>query len=83
MATLTETIRPVSLATQARDPQGFARAFGGSFQRYGFAVIEQHGLDQGLLDAALADTKAFFALPDEAKRAYHQPGTGGARGRRG
>ena len=31
-------------------------------------------------EAAIAYTTTFFALPEETKRKYHQPGTGGARG---
>lgn len=73
-------IQPVSMTRYGSDFQGFAEDLGASFARYGFAVIADHGLDQGVIDAAVADAKAFFALPTEAKRRYHQPGTGGARG---
>lgn len=73
-------IQPVSMTRYGPDFQGFADDLGASFARYGFAVIADHGLDQGAIDAALADAKAFFALPTEAKQKYHQPGTGGARG---
>lgn len=62
------------------DPQGFARAMGESYARYGFAVVRDHGLDQGVIDRALAATKAFFALPDEVKRRYHVAGGAGQRG---
>ena len=60
--------------------QDFADALGASFARYGFAVVAGHGLDQNVIDAAIGDAKTFFALPDATKRAYHEPGTGGARG---
>lgn len=70
----------LSLANAARDPQAFAADFGGSFSRYGFAVIADHGIDQALIDKAWALTKAFFDLPVEIKQRYHVPGTGGARG---
>ena len=73
-------IEPVSMTRYGSDFEGFADALGGSFERYGFAVIGDHGLDQAMLDEALDQTKAFFALPDEVKRRYHIPGTGGARG---
>ena len=73
-------IPPVSFAQSKTDPKAFAEALGGSFRRYGFAVVSDHGLDAALIDGALQRTKAFFALPEEAKRAYHEPGTGGARG---
>lgn len=73
-------IEPVSMSLYEADFQTFADRLGASFERYGFAVVADHGLDQKIIDAALDDAKAFFALPEEVKRAYHQPGTGGARG---
>src|SRR3546814_1805567 len=59
---------------------GIADELGNSFAEYGFAVIRDHGIPQELIDRAEARSKEFFALPEEAKRAYHQPGGGGARG---
>ncbi|HYD46133.1 MAG TPA: 2-oxoglutarate and iron-dependent oxygenase domain-containing protein [Phenylobacterium sp.] len=76
---LAERIEPVSLADQARDEAAFAQALGGSFARYGFAVVEDHGLPQDRIDQAIADAKAFFALPTEVKRRY-VVGVGGQRG---
>jgi isopenicillin N synthase-like dioxygenase len=76
----TADVPTLSLATQEGDPDGFARAFGGSFERFGFAVIADHGIPQALIDRAWAETAALFALPDEEKRGYHTPGGGGARG---
>ncbi|MGI4731402.1 MAG: isopenicillin N synthase family dioxygenase [Janthinobacterium lividum] len=70
----------LSLADQASDPEGFARAFGGSFRRYGFAIVADHGIPQPLIERAWAETAALFALPDDEKRGYHRPGGGGARG---
>lgn len=64
----------------SQDFQAFADAFGGSFQRYGFAVVTDHGLDQDVIEHAVAKTKEFFALPEDVKRSYHIPGGGGARG---
>ena len=63
-----------------RDFEAFAQSFGASFQRYGFAVVADHGLDQQVIDAATARTKEYFALPEEVKRSYHITGGGGARG---
>ena len=57
------SVTPVSLSLSDTDPQAFAAAIGGSFERYGFAVVADHGLDPELVELALADTKAFFALP--------------------
>ena len=73
-------IIPVSMTRYDADFQGFSDDLGASFARYGFAVVADHGLDEAVIGAALDDAKAFFALPDAVKRAYHQPGTGGARG---
>ena len=73
-------ITPVSMSRYDADFQGFADDLGASFTRYGFAVVADHGLDETVIQAAIADAKAFFALPEDVKRAYHQPGTGGARG---
>ncbi|WP_066721290.1 isopenicillin N synthase family dioxygenase [Sphingomonas pituitosa] len=70
----------LSLEEQAGDPEGFARAFGQSFQRFGFAVVRDHGVPQELIDRAWRLTKAFFDLPEEDKRGHFIPGGGGARG---
>ena len=70
-------ITPVSMKQHDADFQAFSDALGASFTRYGFAVIADHGLDEGRIAAAIDDAKAFFALPEEVKRQYHQPGTGG------
>ena len=70
----------VSLADQARDPEGFAAALGGSFERFGFAMVSDHGIPQDLIDRAWAMTKSFFDLPEEVKRSYFVAGGGGARG---
>ncbi len=70
----------LSLADQASDPDGFAQAFGSSFQRFGFAIVADHGIPQDLIARAWAETEALFALPDTEKREYHVPGGGGARG---
>lgn len=62
------------------DFHSFSQDLGTSFRRYGFAVVSDHGLDDTIIRAAIADAKAFFDLPESVKRTYHQPGTGGARG---
>ena len=73
-------IKPVSMSRFDSDFEGFSRDLGESFVRYGFAVVADHGLDQGVIDRALADAKAFFAQDADTKRQWHEPGTGGARG---
>jgi isopenicillin N synthase-like dioxygenase len=59
---------------------GFARDFGESFQRFGFAMVTDHGMDPRLLDTAWANAKAFFSLPETQKRNYAIAGKGGQRG---
>jgi isopenicillin N synthase-like dioxygenase len=78
MTTLT-AVPPLSLSRAVDDPDAFASDFGGSFHRFGFAIIADHGIDQGLIDRAWAATKAFFAQPVDAKMPYKSP-KGGARG---
>jgi isopenicillin N synthase-like dioxygenase len=81
---LTDTILAevplVSMKGQAADPDGFAQQIGRSFERFGFAMVSDHGVDQAVVDRAWAMTKAFFALPEADKRAYFIEGGGGARG---
>lgn len=72
-------IAPVSFHAFASDFDAFARDLGGSFARYGFAVVADHDLAPGRTAAALAAAKTFFALPEAVKRAY-VTGAGGQRG---
>ena len=72
-------ITPVSFALYTSDFDRFAVELGASFERYGFAVVSDHDLGQAGIDAAIADAKAFFALPEDTKRAYVS-GQGGQRG---
>ena len=64
----------------ARPLDEVAAELGKSFEDYGFAVIRDHGIPQDLIDRAEAMSKAFFALPEAAKKAYKVEGGGGARG---
>jgi isopenicillin N synthase-like dioxygenase len=80
MATTLESIASVSLAQSNSDPERFAAAIGGSFERYGFAVVADHGIPADLIARAEDKARAFFALPEDVKRRYHLAGGGGARG---
>ncbi|AUW58090.1 flavonol synthase [Sphingobium sp. SCG-1] len=68
------------LSLDTEDVQSFANAFGGSFSQFGFAMVRDHGMDENLVADAWAKAKAFFALPEETKRAYILQGGGGQRG---
>src|SRR5690606_17297816 len=62
------------------DRQAFVAEIGAAYREWGFCGISGHQIPAATIDAAYAAFKAFFALPDEVKRRYHLPGTGGARG---
>ena len=62
------------------DKADFAKAFGRSFQQFGFAMVRDHGMDQQLIDAGWAMAREFFALPDTVKRRYDARNNGGQRG---
>jgi len=71
---------PVSMRSYTSEPRAFCEALGRSFRETGFAVITDHGLDQDLIDQAVAAAKAFFALPDSVKQRYYNESHGGQRG---
>ncbi len=70
---LQDSIEPVSFDLYAKDFPAFTRALGDSFARWGFAVISDHGLPQAGVEAALDQTRAFFALPNATKLKYKLP----------
>jgi isopenicillin N synthase-like dioxygenase len=80
MATTLDSVASVSLTQSDQDPEAFAAAIGGSFERYGFAVVADHGIPDDLIARAEEKARAFFALPEDVKRRYHLSGGGGARG---
>jgi isopenicillin N synthase-like dioxygenase len=77
---LSADITPIPLSMVESDLAAAAAGFGDAFARTGFAVVSDHGIDQALIDRAMAATKAFFALPADVKRRYVVPGGGGQRG---
>lgn len=77
---MTTYFDPISFSLWKTDKDKFAKDLGRSFRETGFAVITDHGLDQEIIDRAVTDTKAFFALPEDIKQAYHDARIGGQRG---
>jgi isopenicillin N synthase-like dioxygenase len=77
---LLHTVPVCSLVKQEHSPEEFATALGRSFQTFGFAIVADHGIDPDLIARTWDLTRAFFALPVEAKTRYVLEGTGGARG---
>jgi isopenicillin N synthase-like dioxygenase len=75
-----DNIASVSLKDADRDPKAFANELGQSFVDYGFAIVRDHGIPQDLIERAEQLSKQLFALPEEIKRKYLIPGSGGARG---
>lgn len=62
------------------DREAFVAELGAAYREWGFAGIRNHGIPQQLIDDAYAVFKQFFALPEEVKKQYILPGSGGARG---
>ena len=52
------------------DFDGFVRALGEAYERYGFVILEEHGIEQELITTAMERSKAFFACDDACKRKY-------------
>ena len=77
--TLPPRIEPVSFAGFGRDFAAFSDTLGASFERFGFAVISDHGIPQARIDAAVEAGKKFFALTEAQKLKYKLP-VGGQRG---
>jgi isopenicillin N synthase-like dioxygenase len=75
-----EALPALSMRDRRADPAKFAQAMGDSYERFGFAVVRDHGLDAGVIERALQATKDFFALPEDVKRRYHIAGGAGQRG---
>ncbi len=78
MATMTAAVPCISMDTL--NFADFSAEFGGSFERYGFAMVTGHGLDPALVARAWDMTAQFFAQDEATKRRYLIPGSGGARG---
>jgi isopenicillin N synthase-like dioxygenase len=64
----------------ASDPNALGAALGGSFGRYGFAIVVDHGLDPLLVRRAWELTKELFDRDDTYKRRGYKAGIAGARG---
>ena len=62
------------------DRDAFVAELGAAYREWGFCGLSHHGIAGEALDGPYRAFKEFFALPDEVKRKYHLPGTGGARG---
>ncbi|WP_336987051.1 isopenicillin N synthase family dioxygenase [Altererythrobacter aquiaggeris] len=70
----------IASVSLARPLEELSDELGQSFAEYGFAIVRDHGVPADLIAKGEQLSRDFFALPDDAKRAYHNPGQGGARG---
>jgi isopenicillin N synthase-like dioxygenase len=62
------------------DREAFVAELGAAYREWGFCGIRGHGIPQAQIDRAYDVFQRFFALPEETKKRYHVPGSGGARG---
>jgi isopenicillin N synthase-like dioxygenase len=79
-ASPSQSAASIASVSLARPIEEVSEQLGRSFAEYGFAIIRDHGIPADLIARAEDVAKTFFALPEEAKRAYHVKGGGGARG---
>lgn len=77
---MTDTAVNIASVSLNQPLETIADDLGRSFAEFGFAVVRDHRISQDLIEQAEAASKAFFALPEDTKRAYHKPGIGGSRG---
>lgn len=60
--------------------EAFVYQLGKAYEDIGFAAVKNHLLPDELVDELYEQTKAFFALPEEVKEKYSDPGLAGQRG---
>jgi isopenicillin N synthase-like dioxygenase len=77
---VTASIPTLDIQRFDTDRDAFVAELGAAYREWGFAGIRNHGIPQAQIDLAYRVFQAFFALPEETKRKYHVPGSGGARG---
>ena len=73
-------LTPIPMTLWRTGPEAFGAALMTSFEAFGFAVVSDHGLDQGVIDRSTQMAHRFFALPEAEKRRWLVPGQAGARG---
>ncbi|MEO0541978.1 MAG: 2-oxoglutarate and iron-dependent oxygenase domain-containing protein, partial [Cyanobacteria bacterium P01_A01_bin.105] len=79
---LAQTIPVLSLrdfSSPTRQSQ-FVQALGAALEQFGFFALEDHGIDDRLIQSAYGAAEAFFALPETTKRHYEKAELKGQRG---
>ncbi len=78
------SIPSVDLNDFTNDDNAAKKAFSGklgeAFETVGFVAVKNHGLTNELIIELYKEVKAFFDLPETAKRKYEIEGLGGQRG---
>lgn len=64
----------------AEDKARFTQQLFSGIKDYGFIILKEHGVPQGLFDEAYALLKNLFAMPSDVKMKYVSPSGGGQRG---
>jgi isopenicillin N synthase-like dioxygenase len=64
----------------AAERQDFVSDLYSAFKEYGFVILENHCVDEDLLNKAYSLSKQLFSLPLDTKKQYYVPGGGGQRG---
>jgi isopenicillin N synthase-like dioxygenase len=78
--TMITTVPTIDLRRFDTEREQFVDEMGNAYRTFGFCCFSNHGIPEALIRLAYEDFRDFFALPDEIKRQYYAPGTGGARG---
>ena len=58
----------------------FVQELGKAYQEVGFVAVQNHGIDQQLVDGFYNAVESFFAMPDDIKSKYEIAGLAGQRG---
>lgn len=75
----TQALTPAPHA-HTRTPHPTTQALGSAYEKFGFVILQNHGVPDDLIARATACSKQFFSMSAEDKMKYHVKGAGGARG---
>lgn len=63
-----------------KERERFIKTWGDGLREYGFATVDRHDVPLDLTHRLFEEAARFFASPDDRKRRYIVPNSGGARG---
>ena len=76
----TEEVPTVSLELYEGDFNEFVVRLGEAYTKYGFVILENHGIPQEIIERTMGRSRAFFECDEVKKKKYTLRGFGGARG---